>query len=194
MHPINRKVYLILLSVNFSGLIKSRGARVKLMVCQTDSKKKCTKMLGKNFFKPCKTSNFSKKSFFLFKYDKIFKQQSYRIFTQIFELLMFRTVLKNLYNKNFFPSYWPKLWNKLFPLLFFYAKNSNHKHKPRGKCPSLLTVQFQTLNLWEGLFSPQEGMTAPPKLKNHLTGPRLSPIQRAGIRVLFHYRARVSAG
>jgi hypothetical protein len=44
MHPTNRKVYLILISVAFNGLLKSQGAKVKLMVCKkTQSKmhKKC---------------------------------------------------------------------------------------------------------------------------------------------------------
>ena len=151
-------------------------------------------MLKTNFFLTCKTSNFSKRVFFFSSMTRFFKQQSYRIFTQIFELLMFRTVLKNLYNKNLFPSYWPKLWNKYFSLsFFFYAKNSIHKHRLKEKCPSLLTVQSQALNLWEELFSPQEGMTAPPRLKNYLTDPRLSPIQGAGIRVLSLRRPRVSA-
>jgi hypothetical protein len=51
VHPTNRKVYLILLSVAFNGLFKSQGAEVKLMVCKTDSKQNAQKMLGKNFFK-----------------------------------------------------------------------------------------------------------------------------------------------
>ena len=143
-------------------------------------------------FLTCKTNNFSKRVFFFSSMTRFFKQQSYRNFTQIYEWLLFRTVLKNLFNKNFFPSYWPKLWNKSFSLLFFfYAKNSNHKHRLKEECPSLLTVQSQTLNLWEEFFSPQEGMTAPPKLKSYLTDPRLSPIQGAGIRVLSLSRPRV---
>jgi hypothetical protein len=90
MHPINKKVYLILLSVAFNGLIKSQGARVKLMVCKTDSKKNAQKMLGnKNFFKQCKTNNFSKRFFFFsFQLSQDFMQQSYRIFAQICELLI----------------------------------------------------------------------------------------------------------
>jgi hypothetical protein len=65
MHPINKKVYLILLSVAFNGLIKSQGARVKLMVCKTDSKQNAQKMLGnKNFFKQCKNQQLFKKILF----------------------------------------------------------------------------------------------------------------------------------
>jgi hypothetical protein len=90
MHPINKKVYLILLSVAFNGLIKSQGARVKLMVCKTDSKKNAQKMLGnKNFFKQCKNQQLFKKIlFFSFQLLQDFMQHSYRIFAQICELLI----------------------------------------------------------------------------------------------------------
>jgi hypothetical protein len=47
MHPRNKKVYLILFSVVFNGLLKSQGAKVKLMVCKkTQSKKhkKCVEI------------------------------------------------------------------------------------------------------------------------------------------------------
>jgi hypothetical protein len=50
MYPINRKVYLILLSVAFNGIFKSQGAEVKLMVCKTDSKQNAQKCLEMNFF------------------------------------------------------------------------------------------------------------------------------------------------
>jgi hypothetical protein len=89
VHPTNRKVYLILLSVAFNGFFKSQGAEVKLMVCKTDSKQNAQKMLGKNFFKQCKTNNFSKRFFFFsFQLSQDFMQQSYRIFAQICELLI----------------------------------------------------------------------------------------------------------
>jgi hypothetical protein len=41
--PYKQKVYLILLSVAFSGIFKSQGAEVKLMVCKTDSKQNAQK-------------------------------------------------------------------------------------------------------------------------------------------------------
>jgi hypothetical protein len=50
MHPINKKVYLILFSVAFNGLFKSQVAEVKLMVCKTDSKQNAQKCLETNFF------------------------------------------------------------------------------------------------------------------------------------------------
>ena len=168
---------------------------VKLMVCTTDSKQNAHEC-WKQTFLICKTNNFSKRVFFFSSTTRFFKQQSYRTFTQIFfELLMFRTDLKNLYNKNFFPSYWPKLWNKSFSLMFFLCKKKNQTTSTgqRKDAPSLLTVQSQALNLWEEFFSPQEGMTAPPRLKNYLTDPRLSPIQGTGIRVLSLSRPLVSA-
>jgi hypothetical protein len=58
-----------------------------------------------------KPITFQKESF-LFKYDKIFQaailqnfhSDFFFFFFFFFELLMFQTDLKNLYNKNFFPS------------------------------------------------------------------------------------------
>jgi hypothetical protein len=41
--PYKQKVYLILLSVAFSGIFKSQGTEVKLMVCKTDSKQNAQK-------------------------------------------------------------------------------------------------------------------------------------------------------
>ena len=72
----------------------------------------------------------------------------------------------------------------------------------RRDAPSLLTVQSQALNLWEEFFLPQEGMTAPPRLKKlpnrpatvTNTGrgyPRANLKQAAGIRVLSLSRPRV---
>jgi hypothetical protein len=46
MHPTNRKVYLILISVAFNGILKSQGTKVKLMVCKKTQRKmhkKCVK-------------------------------------------------------------------------------------------------------------------------------------------------------
>jgi hypothetical protein len=73
MHPINRKVYLILLSISFSGIFKSQGAEVKLMVCKTDSKQNAQKFLETNFFfLNAKPTTFQKDSFsFLFNFHKI---------------------------------------------------------------------------------------------------------------------------
>jgi hypothetical protein len=39
MHPTNRKVYLILISIAFNGILKSQGAKVKLMVCKKTQRK-----------------------------------------------------------------------------------------------------------------------------------------------------------
>jgi hypothetical protein len=86
VHPTNRKVYLILLSVAFSGIFKSQGAEVKLMVCKTDSKQNAQKFLETNFSK-MQNQQLFKKILFLFQLSQDFMQQSYRIFTQIHELL-----------------------------------------------------------------------------------------------------------
>jgi hypothetical protein len=66
VHPINRKVCLILLSVAFSGIFKSQGAEVKLMVCKTDSKKNAQKCLELTFSKMQNQQLFNEKTSFLF--------------------------------------------------------------------------------------------------------------------------------
>ena len=73
MHPTNRKVYLILLSVAFNGIFKSQGAEVKLMVCKTDSKQNAQKCLEtKTSSNNAKPTTFQKDSFsFLFNFHKI---------------------------------------------------------------------------------------------------------------------------
>jgi hypothetical protein len=58
VHPTNKKVYLILLSVAFSGIFKSQGAEVKPMVCKTDSKKNAQKCLKTHFFQNAKPATF----------------------------------------------------------------------------------------------------------------------------------------
>ena len=81
--------------------------------CVKRLKAKCTEMLGNKLFLKCKTSNFSKRFFFFsFQLSQDFMQKSYRIFTQICELLVLWTVLKKLMQKDFFPSYWRN--NKIF--------------------------------------------------------------------------------
>ena len=81
-------------------------------------------------FLTCKTINFSKKSLFLFKYDKIFKQQSYRNFTQIYESLLFQTVLKNLFNKTSFRATDLNYEINLFAFVFSMQKK---KFKPQAQ-------------------------------------------------------------
>jgi hypothetical protein len=63
---------LILLSVAFNGIIKSQGAKVKLMLCKKTQSKMNKKSLETNFYKKCKTSNFSRrKTSFPFEITKI---------------------------------------------------------------------------------------------------------------------------
>jgi hypothetical protein len=87
-------------------------------------------------FLTCKTNNFFKKSLFLFKCDKIFQAAILQNFHSDFELLMFRTVLKNLYNKTSFRATDLNYEINLFRFLIFsYANNSNHKRRPKEGCP-----------------------------------------------------------
>jgi hypothetical protein len=50
MRPTNIKVYLILISVYFNGLLKSQGTKVKLMVCKKNSKQNAQEMRGNKTF------------------------------------------------------------------------------------------------------------------------------------------------
>jgi hypothetical protein len=74
VHPTNRKVYLILLSVDFSGIFKSQGAEVKLMVCKTDSKQNAQKCQKQTFSKMQNQQLFNEKTSFLFQIYQDFMQ------------------------------------------------------------------------------------------------------------------------
>jgi hypothetical protein len=74
VHPTNRKVYLILLSVSFNGIIKSQGVKVKLMVCKTDSKQNAQKCRKQTFSKMQNQQLFNEKTSFLFQIYKDFMQ------------------------------------------------------------------------------------------------------------------------
>jgi hypothetical protein len=89
MHPINKKVYLILLSVAFNGIIKSQGAEVKLMVCKKTQSKMHRNAWKQTFSKMQNQQLFNERLFFFpFQLSQDFMQQFYRIFAQICELLI----------------------------------------------------------------------------------------------------------
>jgi hypothetical protein len=98
VHPTNRKVYLILLSVAFSGLFKSQGAEVKLMVCKTDSKQNAQICMETNFFffKMQNQQLFKKILFLFFQISQDFMQQIQKLSLRSMSYLYFEHVLKNL--------------------------------------------------------------------------------------------------
>jgi hypothetical protein len=90
--PYKQKVYLILLRVAFNGLIKSQGARVKLMVCKTYSKQNAQKMLGNKLLQTMQNQQRFKKILFLF----------FSTFTRFYAALLqnFRSDLRATYTLN----------------------------------------------------------------------------------------------
>ena len=64
--PYKQKIYLILLSVAFSGIFESQGAEVKLMVCKIDSKQNAQKCLETKLLQTMQNQQLFKKILFLF--------------------------------------------------------------------------------------------------------------------------------
>jgi hypothetical protein len=66
MHPINKKVYLILLSIYFNGIFKSQGVEVKMMVCKKTQSKMHRNAWKQTFSKMQNQQLFNEKTSFLF--------------------------------------------------------------------------------------------------------------------------------
>jgi short-subunit dehydrogenase len=64
--PYKQKVYLILFSAAFNGLLKSQGMKVKLMVCKKTQSKMNKNAWKQTFMKMQNQQLFSKKDFFSF--------------------------------------------------------------------------------------------------------------------------------
>ena len=166
------------------GFFKCQGTEVKLMVCKTDSKQNAHECWIQTFSNMQNQQLFKKESFSFQVWQDFSSSNPTEFSLRFSSYLCFELYWKTYETKTSFRATDLNYEINLFRFCFFYAKNSNHKHRLKEECPSLLTVQSQTLNLWEEFFSPQEGMTAPPKLKSFLTDPRLSPRQPACTRVL----------
>jgi hypothetical protein len=133
---------------------------------------------------------------------RFFKQQSYRIFTQIFELLMFRTCTEKLIQKTSFRATDLNYEINLFRFCFFYAKNSNHKHMLKEGCPQSADCAVPDSKPLRGVLFTTGGDDCPTqaeKLPNRTATvtktarvyPRAEPRQGAGTRVLRLSRPQV---
>jgi hypothetical protein len=105
MHPTNRKVYLILFNIDFNGIFKSQGEKVKLMVCDKTQRKMHKNAWKQTFSKMQNQQLFNERllSFFsnLLRFHAVNKEN----FRSDQRATYTRHEMQKLMQKDFFPSY-----------------------------------------------------------------------------------------